>query len=373
MTTDSTCPACGASVAAGDQFCESCGAALGAATGSPASAAEHTEVRTHLIEPPSGPDDTPAPPSLPRAPCAACGGEVDAELWCTVCGLRAPSERDRWTEQPAPWVGAVCDRGKKHARNEDAMATAADAEPGTFCAVVLCDGVTTAAASDVASLAACRAALEVLVKERAEESLSPAARIVHWTERTEASSVAANDAATAVARTVPSDAEPPSCTFVTAVLDGPFVVAGWVGDSRAYWLPDEGQPVQLTVDDSWATDQIALGMSRETAEADSRAHSITRWLGADSGAPVARCASAPIDGPGWLLVCSDGLWNYCSAAEDLRALVFAQLATVGDDPLAVADALVAFANEAGGHDNITAVLAHVPATTPSDSPDPANR
>ena len=68
----------------------------------------------------------------------------------------------------------------------------------------------------------------------------------------------------------------------------------------------------------------------------------------------------PVEGSGWLLVCSDGLWNYCSPADDLRALLFAQIATHGDDALAVADALVAFANEAGGHDNITAVLAHLP-------------
>jgi serine/threonine protein phosphatase PrpC len=366
MTDGPSCPACGSSVTATDQFCESCGAPLGGASVT-ATARPEGDARTHFIEPPSAgrpegaPDMAPEVAPSPLPPCAACGGAVDEERWCTVCGLRAPSPRDHWSEQPAAWVGAVCDRGIRHARNEDAMATAADEAAGSFCALVVCDGVTTAAASDIASLAACNAALEVLTADRGAADGSPAARVVHWTSRIEAASLAANRAATAVAATVPPDAEPPSCTFVAAVLDGPFVVAGWAGDSRAYWFPDDGQPVQLTVDDSWATDQVALGMSRETAEADPRAHSITRWLGADAGDAPARCASMPIAGPGWLLVCSDGLWNYCSPAADLRTLVHTLIETHGDDPVKVADALVAFANQAGGHDNITVALAHVPA------------
>jgi serine/threonine protein phosphatase PrpC len=349
-------------VGAGDQFCESCGASLtpsGAPVTAGAAAADADGARTHLVDPPEGADPPPAPVAT-RPPCAACGGEVDENRWCTVCGLRAPSERDHWVEQPASWVSGMCDRGKRHARNEDAMAIAADADPGSFCALVVCDGVTTAAASDEASLAACRAALRVLVTDRDPAEESPAAGIVRWTRRIEDASRAADDAASAVAATVASGAEPPSCTFVVAVLDGPMVVAGWVGDSRAYWLPDSGPPVQLTVDDSWATDQIALGMSRDAAEADARAHSITRWLGADSGGAIARCASIAAGGAGWLLVCSDGLWNYCSAASDLRTLVDDKVATHGDDAAKVADALVAFANEAGGHDNITVALARVP-------------
>jgi serine/threonine protein phosphatase PrpC len=354
------CAACGATVAPADQFCESCGAPLASAP-SAAAAPAVEEVRTHRIEPP-GPD-APAggPASSPQAPCAACGGEVDEHRWCLTCGLRAPSARDHWTEQPAAWVGAVCDRGIRHARNEDAMATAADGAAGSFCALVVCDGVTTAAASDVASLAACVAARDTLLADRPTGTSSPGARTVHWTARLEAASLQANDAASAVAATVPPDAEPPSCTFVAAVLDGPLVVAGWVGDSRAYWLPDDGDAVQLTIDDSWATDQIARGVARAEAEADNRAHSITRWLGADAPEATARCSSISVDGPGWLLVCSDGLWNYCSAADELRSLVQSLVETQGDEPLKLAEALVAFANDAGGHDNVTAVLARVPA------------
>ena len=34
--------------------------------------------------------------------------------------------------------------------------------------------------------------------------------------------------------------EPPSCTFVAAVADGDLIAVAWCGDSRAYWLADDG-------------------------------------------------------------------------------------------------------------------------------------
>jgi serine/threonine protein phosphatase PrpC len=147
----------------------------------------------------------------------------------------------------------------------------------------------------------------------------------------------------------------PSCTLVSAAWRDGQVVVGWVGDSRAYWLPDDGPAEQLSVDDSWATEQIRAGVAREIAEADPKAHAITRWLGADSPDIDAETATTIATTPGWLLVCSDGLWNYCSAAADLHKLVAAQ----STEPLACAEALVQWANEQGGHDNITVTLARI--------------
>jgi len=63
-----------------------------------------------------------------------------------------------------------------------------------------------------------------------------------------------------------------------------------------------------------------------------------------------------VTGPGWLLACSDGLWNYASEPAALGE----QIAAAGsDDPLVVARHLVAFANASGGQDNIAAALARV--------------
>ena len=174
---------------------------------------------------------------------------------------------------------------------------------------------------------------------------------------------------------------------MAAVVDGPVIVAGWIGDSRAYWLPDGAPAEQLSVDDSWATEQIEMGTPREQAEASPQAHAITRWLGKDSPGFDPRCAATIPEGPGWLLVCSDGLWNYCSAASDLAQLVTATAAQADGDPLRTASELVAWANGQGGHDNITVALARletpaqhadedgspvaVPADQSADSLDPA--
>jgi serine/threonine protein phosphatase PrpC len=62
-------------------------------------------------------------------------------------------------------------------------------------------------------------------------------------------------------------------------------------------------------------------------------------------------------GPGVLLLCSDGLWNYRPGAAELAELAMPEAVT---DPLGTAAALVTFALEAGGMDNITVVLAPFP-------------
>ncbi len=54
----------------------------------------------------------------------------------------------------------------------------------------------------------------------------------------------------------------------------------------------------------------------------------------------------------WLLLCSDGLWNY---AETPAALVQAASQGLQGDAADLCARLVAFARSSGGHDNITAV------------------
>jgi serine/threonine protein phosphatase PrpC len=134
------------------------------------------------------------------------------------------------------------------------------------------------------------------------------------------------------------------------VLNEGELTVGWLGDSRAYWFGAGGDR-RLTTDDSWAADQVALGqLSERQAEADEEAHSITKWLGADAPDIVPRIVREQVAGPGIVLICSDGLWNYASAVEDLAALL------TDETPLAVARRLTEYARAAGGHDNITVVV-----------------
>src|SRR5439155_3622868 len=77
-----TCPQCGQPVAVTDQFCEACGSPLGV----PA------EVGAATGEGPEPPEtSTTHPAGAPLPPRCSCGGEIDADGFCTTCGLRAPS------------------------------------------------------------------------------------------------------------------------------------------------------------------------------------------------------------------------------------------------------------------------------------------
>ena len=288
-------------------------------------------------------DDAPEPAPVDHGTCAACGGAYDEDGWCTQCGERKPDPRHHFTDQPTAYVAGVCDRGLRHTENEDAMAVWGDPQDAGRAALVVCDGVTTATRSAEASLAAAEAALAALTgaDEPAEQRI-----------------MLATDAAAAAVRQVGEDFpdSAPSCTFVAAVIGDGLATLGSVGDSRAYWLPDEGEPVRLTTDDSVAEEQVQAGMPRAEAESGPMAHTITRWLGPDAPDQTPEITTQDVRSAGWLLLCTDGLWNYASDPADLRAVVIAEQERAGQDPLALAEALVAWANTQGGSDNITVVL-----------------
>ncbi|PPG89059.1 serine/threonine protein phosphatase [Rathayibacter rathayi] len=326
------CPTCGEPVTTGDAFCEACGTPLIVAAAA----------------------SVPPVPVGVAATCVFCGGVVAEDGYCEQCGRPAPSEREHWAEAPHPLVGGVCDRGLRHPANEDAMAIGATAlADGALhtALLVVCDGVSSTPDSDRASLAAARAALSALQAEVGGESVGAD----RWRALLQMATARASGAIEAALPGKRSN--PPSCTFTAAVLDGALLVTGNVGDSRSYWIPDAGEPRQLSVDDSWAQEQIASGVPREQAETAPDAHAITRWLGADAHDEEPRVAVEELTEPGWVLVCSDGLWNYASTADNLARVFREAQERVGADPVALGEALVAWANERGGHDNITAALA----------------
>ena len=159
---------------------------------------------------------------------------------------------------------------------------------------------------------------------------------------------------------------PASCTFVAAVVELDLLVVGSVGDSRAYWLPDAGSAIALTLDDSFAQEQIASGVPRAEAESGPQSHAITRWLGVDAPDHTPTTATMTLAEPGWLMVCSDGLWNYCSAAQDLAALV---QQTASTHP-AVAEPLALLGHSSTGP-TPKAARTTSPSPWPGSGPEPA--
>jgi PPM family protein phosphatase len=329
---DPLCPYCGAQVLPGDGFCESCGADL--------------MVRRS------------APPGTNLAPCPDCGGTAFTDGYCDRCGRLAPSPRDR-VERDLGTIAGVSDRGLRHSRNEDAMAFAVlGAESGwPTSVVVVCDGVSTSTDPDKASQLAAETSLEHLVLALRRGEPAPAS--------TSAAIEAAQQAVLALGEGYPDRTMAPSCTIVTAVVERGRVTVGWVGDSRVYWLAGEGGVSRrLTEDDTWAGQLIAGGAVDEAeAYRAPHAHAILRWLGPDAPTDPPHVHDFAPEGPGLVLACSDGLWNYVWDPADL-----AQLAGNGGGGLAAgAASLTAVALDGGGQDNITTVLAAYPPDPPAPS------
>ncbi|MGW2117723.1 PP2C family protein-serine/threonine phosphatase, partial [Streptomyces zhihengii] len=299
--------------------------------------------------------------------CVACrAGRVDTDGYCENCGHAQPRERDHM-EQELGSVAAVSDRGLRHHRNEDAFAVSSTALPDGSPAVVavVCDGVSSATRPDEASAAAARAANERL--------LAVLPRGTNPQQAMREAIVAASEAVNSLASDDPDPESgrhrnAPACTIVGAVSAGGLLIVGWVGDSRAYWVPDDRSvaPARLTEDDSWAAQMVAAGLMNEAeAYADERAHAITGWLGADAYELDPHTQAFKPDRPGVVVVCTDGLWNYAEGADDMARVVPGDAAL---RPLHSAQMLVGHALDGGGHDNVT--VAVLPFAVPAGDPAP---
>jgi serine/threonine protein phosphatase PrpC len=281
--------------------------------------------------------------------CLSCGtqGEIGADGYCGNCGMLAFRPRDH-VETETGAAAAVTDRGLRHHRNEDAMWLAVR---GPDVDVVVCDGVSSSFDPDVASQTAVDTAGVLLAALKAGDELP---------ERIAEAIVAAGAAVAGLAgngdpRRATSN---PACTIVAACVRGCEVGYAWVGDSRAYWLPAEGEIVALTVDDSWATQAISMGADPQQTWNDPKAHAITAWLGADAGTIAPQLGEFTATTAGQLVLCSDGLWNYLPESHSFAETVRSHLHQAGS-PLGAARSLVAFANGEGGDDNITVAIVPV--------------
>ena len=145
-------------------------------------------------------------------------------------------------------------------------------------------------------------------------------------------------------------------TTASAVLLGPQGASvAHVGDSRVYVLRS-GKLDQLTHDHSWVEEQVRAGTLTPTA---ARQHPwrnvVTRALSGGEDPEVDVTEVVPRPGERYLL-CSDGLFTVLSDAR-IAELLGDMKASLD----AIAGALVAAANDAGGPDNITALILQIDA------------
>ena len=304
------CPNCGTVVLLNDKFCEECGT------------------------------------SLTAVGCEKCGAEpeaIDEEGFCSVCGFRKEVQ-ERLEIMVDSRLAGVSDRGLRHHRNEDYLAL--QTVNNNTHILIVCDGVSSSSNPHLAAQTATKSASTALItaikqKENPESAIKSAV-------------AAALLSLCNIPYTKSIRSEPPSTTIVAAVVQQNTATIGWLGDSRAYWISGNNSR-QLTKDDSWLSEIVAAGeMTQAQAKQSPQANAITRWLGADViDDAIPSIINFTIPSSGYLLLCSDGLWNYAEQPQQLANLI---QQTSHTHAITISQSLVEFARHSGGHDNITVAL-----------------
>ncbi|WP_428268223.1 Stp1/IreP family PP2C-type Ser/Thr phosphatase [Haliangium sp.] len=247
------------------------------------------------------------------------------------------------------FAGAT-DIGRKRSHNEDSVSLPADT-----CLAIVADGMGGHASGELAS----KIAVETIVRHFRQTANAQTLTWPYKVDRGTRSDVNRLTTAIMLANIEicehahrESHTKGMGTTVVALHLLDDTAIIGHVGDSRVYLYRDRTLS-QLTEDHSLINDYIK--MKRVTAEeAENWRHKnvIVRALGMKESVQVDIISESPRVGDVYLL-CSDGLSGMIT--DDHMAAVLA----AESDLEAAVQRLIDDANEAGGIDNITAVLARI--------------
>jgi protein phosphatase len=150
-------------------------------------------------------------------------------------------------------------------------------------------------------------------------------------------------------------------TLVAAIVSRGMLYAVNIGDSRMYIITRH-EARQITRDHSFIQFLLQTGqITPEEAKKNPRKNVITRAVGVSSKTEVDFFyINLRKWGGGYIMLCSDGLTNYADN-ETIYEILFQSKEKVAPTPEEElekkAEALVSYANNAGGSDNITVLLA----------------
>ena len=149
-------------------------------------------------------------------------------------------------------------------------------------------------------------------------------------------------------------------TLVAVAVMEDTVLVAHVGDSRVYRFR-AGELSQVTTDHSWVEEQVSRGaLTREQAETSPYRNMITRSVGVEASVMPDVTAHKAVAGDMYLL-CSDGLSGFVS-----DAMLQENMAKTSNPSRLVLD-LIDAANDAGGKDNITALVLRIDAVTGTET------
>lgn len=257
-------------------------------------------------------------------------------------------------------IAAQTDTGRRKQKNEDSYGVFREGTPKMRLfqeGALLCvaDGLGGHVGGEIAS----RLAVSIIKDMLAEKPPKPPKEGEEIDERDEgplpvmrAAIQKANDSIFQTNRDLVSQGRPMGTTVLSALIEPKKVYVANVGDSRCYHIRD-GEIIARTEDHSWVDEQVKQGlMSKAEAEMDRRKNIVTRCVGTHSDISVDTYRWFIVPGD-FLLLCTDGLVNMVKDAD--IAAEFRRSWTAAE----TARRLVTLANENGGKDNITVVIAHI--------------
>ncbi len=261
-----------------------------------------------------------------------------------------PSPPVAATARPRLKVGWATDVGEVRRHNEDAALIITATHDGDdalppFGLFVLADGMGGHQAGEVASSLAARIVAHRIMHQFYLPTLVSNER---GTEQPALKEMLV-DAVRAANRAVTDQVPGGGTTLTCALVLGPRAYVAHVGDSRAY-IVTEGKLDQITHDHSLVDRLVELGqLTREEAAIHPQKNVLYRAVG-QKGVLEVDTYIRTIPQGGRLLLCSDGLWSMVSEAEMIH------IVTTSYSLQAACEGLVTAANQAGGRDNITAIL-----------------
>ena len=233
---------------------------------------------------------------------------------------------------------------------------------GNGVVMAVSDGMGGALAGEVASTMAVEKVSEKLLDEDTDETLTPEEQEHYLISKLYNATVFANYLIHQQGRSDPQfQGMGATFTGIGVTPDAADIIQ--VGDSRAY-LVRGGKIYQVTKDQSLVQQLIdAQQISAEEAETHTLKNVILQALGAQNEIYPVSARVAPCKNDVYLL-CSDGLSNKVTAAEMQQAV----LDNIDELQTACVD-LVKLANENGGEDNITIVIAKFTGDSLAESDD----
>ncbi len=242
------------------------------------------------------------------------------------------------------------DTGKVREHNEDTIAF--DPEIGLL---VLADGMGGYNAGEVASGIAVKTIVNLVRESIEREDLGTSDSASQLSRRSIVLRDAIQRANKIIFQTAKtqSQCEGMGTTVVGALFHDNRVTIAHVGDSRLYRLRG-GRFEQLTLDHSLLQELVDRGFySPEEAQRAANKNYVTRALGVEANVEVGLREESVEKGDHYVL-CSDGLSDMVEDAD-----IHLTINTFGDNLGSVAKQLIQLANDNGGRDNVSVLLAQI--------------